>query len=261
MQASGLSHHPELLILAGLLLAACSGAVLLLLPPLLTFSSGLLPKLVFLTVNLNTWLDTGLQALRSELLLLQKSGMLLRILVLSLGVRCCKYLSLYVLLLSLILPLGYLPGDFPLAKVFFGLTAAEMAASLPISGIAGFGAYEGAWSLVFQLLGYPEKLSAPTSISHHLLTQVYGYSLGGTAFLLLLLPRLGNRRQAMIAKETQGSLMFYLRSMLLFLFPLLCTVFVLMTNPSIQQAHSADTGSLSASPTVPAQPPAGKVVF
>ena len=202
---TGLSHHPELLILAGLALACCSCAILLFLPQILQLCASLLSRLRFIKANPGTRLESGLQALQKEISLLQKSGMLLRVLVLSLGVRCSKYLALYVLLLALVLPLGYLPGDFPLPKVFLGLTTAELAASLPISGIAGFGAYEGAWSLVFQLLGYPEKLSALTSISHHLLTQTFGYSLGGAAFLLLLLPWKRNRQQQTAVQNKSGS--------------------------------------------------------
>ena len=117
--------------------------------------------------------DTG-----RNMMLAREQGIYWRIFALSLGVRCCKYLSLYVLLLALVLPLGFTVQSFPLPKVFLGLCSAELAASLPISGIAGFGVYEGAWTLVFRLLGYSERIAVLTSISHHLLTQVYGYSLG-----------------------------------------------------------------------------------
>jgi hypothetical protein len=63
-----------------------------------------------------------------------------------------------------------------------------LAASLPVSGIGAFGAYEGAWAAAFELLGFPGHLAKLTAVSHHLFTQVYGYSLGALAFLLLLLP-------------------------------------------------------------------------
>ena len=56
-------------------------------------------------------------------------------------------------------------------------------------GIAAFGAYEGAWAFTFELLGYPGHIAKLTAISHHLFTQVYGYLLGASAFLLLLLPQ------------------------------------------------------------------------
>lgn len=109
---------------------------------------------------------------------------------LSLAVRLLKYAGLYVLLLAMLLPQGYALRELPFPKAFLGFCAAEMAASLPLSGIAGFGAYQGAWALVFILLGFPAEMAKATSISHHLFTQVYGYLLGLAGVVwLLLLPR------------------------------------------------------------------------
>ncbi|PID74179.1 MAG: hypothetical protein CSB32_02110, partial [Desulfobacterales bacterium] len=72
--------------------------------------------------------------------------------------------------------------------VFLGISASEFAASLPISGIASFGVYEGTWSLVFELLGFPGNIAKLTAVSHHLFTQVYGFGLGALALILLVLP-------------------------------------------------------------------------
>ncbi|MBT3295466.1 MAG: hypothetical protein HN919_10340 [Verrucomicrobia bacterium] len=115
------------------------------------------------------------------------AGLYLPLLLLSVGVRFLKYSSLYVLLYALVAPLGYTVAQLSVPKVFVGLCASEMAASLPISGIAGFGAYEGAWALVFGLLGF-ESIAEVTGVSHHLVTQVYGYGIGIAALLVLLLP-------------------------------------------------------------------------
>jgi hypothetical protein len=112
----------------------------------------------------------------------------------TLLIRLLKYGALYVLLLALLRPLGYPAASLPFPRVFLGLSAAEMAASLPISGISGFGAYQGAWTLVFILLGFPAEMAQATSISHHVFTQVYGYLTGLTGVLLLLL--LPGARQA-----------------------------------------------------------------
>lgn len=172
----------------GLFLGAASIGVLLALPLILRVTAGLCLSLAFVSRKLRQKMHDGLVAAEHHILLTKKHGIYWKVFALSLGVRCCKYLSLYVLLLALVLPLGLPLQSFPLAKVFLGLCSAELAASLPVSGIAGFGAYEGAWALVFQLLGYSERIAVLTSISHHLLTQVYGYSLGGVALLILLLP-------------------------------------------------------------------------
>ena len=107
---------------------------------------------------------------------------------LSAMVRFSKYGALYFFLYALLQPIGYTYSDIPFYKVFLGISASEFAASLPISGIAGFGAYEGAWAFTFRLLGYPMDIASLTAVSHHLFTQIYGYSLGALAIVLLFFP-------------------------------------------------------------------------
>lgn len=130
----------------------------------------------------------GLQAVREDLQRTRAAGIYGRVFMLSLMVRIFKYASLYLFLFALVAPLGYGWSRLPVAHVFTGLCAAEAAASLPISGLAGFGAYEGAWATVFRMLLFPAPLAKMTSIAHHLFTQLYGYSLGAVALLVLLLP-------------------------------------------------------------------------
>jgi len=130
----------------------------------------------------------------------REAGIYGRLLALSVLVRICKYGSLYALLFALLQPMGYELSQLSVPKVFLGLCSAEIAASLPISGIAGFGAYEGAWAWVFGLLGFPQHTANLTAITHHLLTQVYGYLLGAVALLVLLLPIV--RQTATDAAET-----------------------------------------------------------
>ncbi len=179
---------PVIMGMGGGVLALGSIAVLLLLPRMLDVTARICSWLPFIPERYRIPLQQAMIEASRDVKQARRKRIYWRVLFLSLGVRCCKYLSLYVLLLALVLPLGIALSDFPLAKVFLGLCSAELAASLPISGIAGFGAYEGAWVLVFQLLGYSERIAALTSISHHLLTQVYGYTLGALALLVLLLP-------------------------------------------------------------------------
>jgi uncharacterized protein (TIRG00374 family) len=187
VQASALISAP-VVISGGLALALVSMGVLLVLPAILRIMAKMCLSVTLLSLRLRKRLHDALLDIGRNMMLAREQGIFWRIFVLSLGVRCGKYLSLYVLLLALVLPLGFTIQSFPLPKVFLGLCSAELAASLPISGIAGFGAYEGTWALVFQLLGYSERIAVLTSISHHLLTQVYGYSLGALALLILLLP-------------------------------------------------------------------------
>jgi len=179
---------PVVVICGGVLIAGVSMAVMFLLPGILQATGTVCRSIPLVPEKYRIKMHDVLNDTRRDIMTAKKQGIYWRIFSLSLGVRCFKYLSLYVLLLALVLPLGFEMVSFPLPKVFLGLCSAEMAASLPISGIAGFGAYEGAWTLVFQLLGYSQRIAALTSISHHLLTQVYGYSLGALALLVLLLP-------------------------------------------------------------------------
>lgn len=195
VQASTLISS-TVVITVGVLLGVVSMAVLFFLPGILRYLAKVCFFIPLVSSNLKRRLNEALQDTGRNLVLAGKQGIFWRIFVLSLGVRCCKYLSLYVLLLALVLPLGFTIQSFPFPSVFLGLCSAELAASLPISGIAGFGAYEGAWALVFQLLGYSERIAVLTSISHHLITQVYGYSLGAFALLVLLLPVFKRRAMA-----------------------------------------------------------------
>ena len=129
-----------------------------------------------------------LRGIGSELAKIREAGLHGRVFVLSLFVRVAKYPSLYVFLWAMLAPRGYDLDSLRPAVVFVGVLAAEIAASLPVSGIGGFGAYEGAWALVFELLGFPAAIARATSVAHHLFTQVWGYGLGTAALLLLLLP-------------------------------------------------------------------------
>jgi uncharacterized protein (TIRG00374 family) len=141
------------------------------------FPSSLTQKLV-ITIH-----RTGEEVQRAR-----KDGAYAPIMALSLLVRLTKYSSLYVFLLALLLPLGYAWQEMHAPSIFLGLCATEIAASLPISGIAAFGAYEGTWAVVFKLIGFPGHIAKLTAVSHHLFTQVYGYLLGAGALLLLILP-------------------------------------------------------------------------
>lgn len=127
--------------------------------------------------------DTALELER-----IRQSGAYWKLLAISILVRLAKYGSLYMLLYAMVEPMGYALGDLPPPKVFLGLVAPELAASLPISGIAGFGAYEGTWAFMFNLLLFPMELAKLTAITHHLFTQVYGALLGAVALLILITP-------------------------------------------------------------------------
>ncbi|OGP57953.1 MAG: hypothetical protein A2V65_10985 [Deltaproteobacteria bacterium RBG_13_49_15] len=125
---------------------------------------------------------------------IKKSGVYVQVFLLSIAGRIYKYGKLFFLLLALLSSQGYTWREIGLARFFLSASSAEFAASLPISGIAAFGAYEGAWAMIFSVLGFPKQLAVSTGISHHLITQVYGYSLGVMALLLLMIPGIGKAK-------------------------------------------------------------------
>lgn len=97
---------------------------------------------------------------------------------LTLGLRLAKYVSLYVLLIAVTAQFGV---SFENLNPLFTTSAfilGEASASLPISGIMGFGAYEltTASLLKFSEVAVPSWTGA--IFANHLITQVFGYTIG-----------------------------------------------------------------------------------
>jgi len=115
---------------------------------------------------------------------------------LSFLIRALKYGCIAFLVYAILNPID--PQKYTLRAigywpVFVGASLAEFAASTPLSGIAGFGLYEGVWAGAFYLLGYPRGLAVLSGISAHVITQAFGYSLGVAAIMMLMLPLRGRR--------------------------------------------------------------------
>ncbi len=176
------------LLLGGLILLAVTGGIVALMPWGFGLAARLAERLLPARWALRRWASETLGAIGGEVRRVQAAGLYGRVLALSVMLRIAKYASLYVFLFALLAPMGYSWAQLDAPRVFLGLCASELAASLPVSGIAGFGAYEGAWAAVFQLLGFPKDIAQVTSVAHHLFTQAYGYGLGGLAMAALLLP-------------------------------------------------------------------------
>jgi len=179
---------PVVIIISGIVLGGLSVIILYKMPIIFRFIGKIINRFTLIPATRRAVWQNALNSIAKGVNQTYEAGVYFQILLVSLCVRLCKYISLYVLLLALVYQFDMGIEQFPFSKVFLGLCTAEFSASLPISGIAGFGAYEGAWALVFQLLGYSKKIAILTSISHHLVTQIFGYSLGAIALLLLLLP-------------------------------------------------------------------------
>jgi uncharacterized membrane protein YbhN (UPF0104 family) len=118
----------------------------------------------------------------------RQQGVLLPAFGLSLLVRLCKYGGAYCLVLSLMMPLGYSLDQLGPFRIFLGNVAAEVAAALPMHGLAGFGTYEAAWTLALEELGYPREHAVVSGLLAHAITQIVEYALGGFALLWLMRP-------------------------------------------------------------------------
>lgn len=189
---------PSVFVMGGVVLLLLTGGAVLALPILLRKVECVLgPRLPRRHAQL-------VQSVRANVEQVAHAGILGRVFLLSISVRVAKYLGLYCFLIALLAPRGYQLSELPFPKMFLGMSAAELSASLPIAGVAGLGTYQSTWIGVFSMLGFPLDLAALTSISHHLFTQAYGYSLGVLALLLLLLPWF--RRTTPLAKRDIPSL-------------------------------------------------------
>ncbi len=178
------------LFAGSVVLFALAAAVLAALPAMARYGVRLVEAAGFVPDRFrDRWRD-AIESAGEEVERVIRAGIYAKIFALSIMVRLCKYASLYLLLYALVEPLGFTLDQLPVPTVMLGLVAPELAASLPISGIGGFGAYEGAWAVVFGLLVFPQEVASLTAISHHLFTQVYGALLGATALALLSGPEL-----------------------------------------------------------------------
>lgn len=211
--------------------------IFLKLPPrIVSFTQWLILKpFDFIGTKYSTLLDNFLQKLLDELIRIKSAGIYTKVFILSLMVRIAKYTSLYFFLLALLIPLGYKPDEVNIARVFLGFCSAEFAAGLPVSGIAGFGAYEGVWTFVFSILGFPERISASTGIAHHLFTQVYSYSLGIIALILLLMVKTTRAVEYHTEQKSTSSFRFYIQILIIML--VCIAVIVLSAIPNRFYSH------------------------
>ena len=116
-----------------------------------------------------------------------------RVLWVSVAIRALKYTGLYLLVAGLAAqwPAEAARLSFPL--ILFALVAAEAMASLPVSGLAGFGAYEGVMMATLRGAGLAPTQAALIPFGLHLLTQAIDYTLGGAALIVLSLRKTPER--------------------------------------------------------------------
>lgn len=108
------------------------------------------------------------------------------LLTLSVAIRLLKFGAYWALFLGVVRAHDPTATDLPFWTVFLGIAGAELSATLPIHGIAGFGTYETAWAIGFTRLGVPPQVAILSGFATHLLSQAYDYSIGLVALAVAL---------------------------------------------------------------------------
>lgn len=142
------------------------------------------------------WAQTVLEKFaltRKEISRIKKERYHGLIIAVSFIIRGLKYISLYILLFSLLSSHGFGFFDLSFWKTILGITGAELTSVLPVKGLAGFGTWESAWAITFKLMNFDPQLSIISGLGIHLITNLYEYSLGILAIIILALIPGGKR--------------------------------------------------------------------
>jgi uncharacterized membrane protein YbhN (UPF0104 family) len=126
-------------------------------------------------------------------------GVFLQVFGISAIIRLCKFGSYYALFLAVMAQYGYTVGTSGFFRVFLGVVGAEVAAALPIHGIAGFGTFEGAWAFTFTRLGFSREHAIISGILAHAMSQIVEYTIGVAALLWLMKPGMRPSRPDVVA--------------------------------------------------------------
>jgi uncharacterized protein (TIRG00374 family) len=143
------------------------------------------------------WSTLSVQKIRmtlDEIRHIKNKGIYWLTFIQSLGIRLAKYGALYFLLISLLRSHAYTLKELSFFKTILGITGAELSGALPIKGIGGFGTWESAWALTFQLLDFDSHIAVLSGIGVHLITNFFEYFLGVISILILASPVIKKNR-------------------------------------------------------------------
>lgn len=112
---------------------------------------------------------------------LQEVKSIFKLSLLTLALRLAKYSSLYILLRGVLIGANLDLAKFNPIQSTLAFIFAEASASLPASGIMGFGAYEKTWCA---LMNIPGTVSVIFTV--HIISQLVNYFLSGMCCLIFL---------------------------------------------------------------------------
>lgn len=165
---------PSLLMLIVFALAFFAGLALLRYLPELISSAGRIVRTLPRTAEF-------IRAVGSDVQRINLSASITILLLVTVMLRIAKYGGLYLLALSVLAGWNIGPDSLSPVKALGIFILSEASASLPVSGLMGFGVYEGVWSVLFHTAcGSPcAALPAATiAFTVHLISQIAGYSVG-----------------------------------------------------------------------------------
>lgn len=116
------------------------------------------------------------------------------LLFLTFLLRLAKYSALYILLCAVIYQWHIHYSQISPVLSFVAFVAAEASASLPVSGLMGFGAYELVWGFIFSLSNVKVPSVEVLIFAIHIITQVLGYGLGFLALLVFFFDEFKRKR-------------------------------------------------------------------
>ena len=161
--------------------AVASVAVFVALAPAMRFGARLAARVPRLAA-----IRPRLEATAGEIEATGRGAHAVALVAISFVIRLLKFGAYWALLLAVLHERGFGATELPFWRVFLGIAAAELSATLPIHGIAGFGTYEAAWTIGFSHLGVDREIAVLSGFATHLLSQIYDYSLGLVALAILL---------------------------------------------------------------------------
>jgi uncharacterized membrane protein YbhN (UPF0104 family) len=184
MPMAGAGLHERLLPTALLVVVLLGVALVALYPGLRLFNRLLQAMLPRRQPGWLSWLVSFAAQLQDAFERTRSARVLGRSLLLTAGVRICKYAGLYCLFLAVTGSVLPVLSDLSPREVLIMLIASEATASMPLPTFMSFGSYEAGGLATLTLLGYPPDASAIAILAMHVASQSIDYLVGGTALVL-----------------------------------------------------------------------------